>query len=119
MRALDCRFLIFFYEFFFFQDLDKPKRSSGSRTARCGRDRRMAMNKVMSERWRDYTHLAWEISPVLAFFLPVRLKNADTIIEEVCRSVRLKSIPVMHIPVALQYLVTTDSAKNAPEVLFL
>lgn len=73
--------------------------------------------KVMNERWRDYTRLAWEISPVLAVYLPVRLKNADTIIKEVCRLVRLKPIPVMHVPEALQYLVTTESLLNdAPEV---
>ncbi|XP_011307555.1 phosphatidylinositol 4-kinase alpha isoform X2 [Fopius arisanus] len=76
--------------------------------------------KSMNERWRDYTRLAWDISPVLAVFLPVRLRNSDTIIREVCRLVRLKPIPVMHVPEALQYLVTTDSLLNdSPELVFM
>lgn len=71
----------------------------------------------MNERWRDYTRLAWEISPVLAVYLPVRLKKTDSIVKEVCRLVRLKPIPVMHVPEAMQYLVTTESLLNdAPEV---
>ncbi|XP_034943088.1 phosphatidylinositol 4-kinase alpha [Chelonus insularis] len=76
--------------------------------------------KAMNERWRDCTRLAWDISPVLAVFLPVRLKNSDTIIKEVCRLVRLKPVPVMHVPEALQYLVTTDSLLNdAPELVYM
>ena len=74
--------------------------------------------KSMNDRWRDYTRLAWEISPVLAVFLPVRLKNSDTIIKEVCRLVQLQPVSVMHVPEALQYLVTTDTLLNdAPKVL--
>lgn len=73
--------------------------------------------KTMNERWRDYTRLAWDISPVLAVFLPVRLKNSETIVKEVCRLVRLRPVAVMHVPEALQYLVTTDLLLNdAPEV---
>ncbi|CAD6207905.1 GSCOCG00003162001-RA-CDS [Cotesia congregata] len=76
--------------------------------------------KSMNERWRDCTRLAWDISPVLAVFLPVRLKNSDTIIKEVCRLVRLKPVPVMHVPEALQYLVTTDTLLNdAPELVYM
>ena len=75
--------------------------------------------KAMNERWRDYTRLAWDISPVLAVFLPVRLKNSDTIVKEVCRLVRLHPVSVMHVPEALQYLVTTDLLLNdAPEVYY-
>ena len=71
----------------------------------------------MNERWRDYTRLAWEISPVLAVFLPARLKNSETIVKEICRLVQLNPIPVSHLPEALQYLVTTDTLLNdAPEV---
>lgn len=73
----------------------------------------------MNERWRDYTRLAWDISPTLAVFLPVRLKNSETIVKEVCRLVRLRPVSVMHVPEALQYLVTTDLLLNdAPEVFF-
>lgn len=73
----------------------------------------------MNDRWREYTRLAWEISPVLAIFLPVRLKNSEIIIKEVCGLVRLKPVPVMHVPEALQYLVTTDTLLNdVPEVRY-
>ncbi|XP_031784727.1 phosphatidylinositol 4-kinase alpha isoform X2 [Nasonia vitripennis] len=76
--------------------------------------------KSMNERWRDYTRLAWEISPVLAVFLPVRLKNSDTIIREVCRLVQLQPVPAMHVPEALQYLVTTETLLNdAPKLVYM
>lgn len=71
----------------------------------------------MNDRWREYTRLAWEISPILAIFLPVRLKNHEVIIKEICGLVRLKPVPVMHVSEALQYLVTTDTLLNdVPEV---
>lgn len=76
--------------------------------------------KGMNDRWREYTRLAWEISPVFAVFLPVRLKNSDIIIKEVCGLVRSKPVPVMHIPEALQYLVTTETLLNdVPEVRYV
>ncbi|KZC07783.1 Phosphatidylinositol 4-kinase alpha [Dufourea novaeangliae] len=76
--------------------------------------------KGMNDRWREYTRLAWEISPVLAVFLPVRLKNSEIIIKEVCGLVRSKPVPVMHVPEALQYLVTTDTLLNdVPELVYM
>lgn len=75
--------------------------------------------KGMNDRWREYTRLAWEISPILATFLPVRLKNHEVIIKEICGLVRLKPVLVMHVSEALQYLVTTDTLLNdVPEVRF-
>lgn len=66
---------------------------------------------------RENTRLAWEISPVLCVFLPVRLKYADCIVKEVCRLVRANPMVVSHIPEALQYLVTTETLlSDAPEV---
>jgi len=66
---------------------------------------------------RENTRLAWEISPALCVFLPVRLKNTDCIIKEVCRMVRGNPMVVSHIPEALQYLVTTETLlSDAPEV---
>jgi phosphatidylinositol 4-kinase len=66
---------------------------------------------------RENTRLAWEISPALCVFLPVRLKNADCIVKEVCRMVRANPMVVSHIPEALQYLVTTETLlSDAPEV---
>lgn len=76
--------------------------------------------KTINDRWRDYTRLAWDISPVLAVFLPVRLKNSETIVKEVCRLVRLRPVSVMHVPEALQYLVTTDLLlHDAPELVYM
>lgn len=66
---------------------------------------------------RENTRLAWEISPALCVFLPVRLKNTDCIVKEVCRMVRANPMVVSHIPEALQYLVTTETLlSDAPEV---
>lgn len=66
---------------------------------------------------RENTRLAWEISPTLCVFLPVRLKNSDCIVKEVCRLVRSNPMAVSHIPEALQYLVTTEALLiDAPEV---
>lgn len=66
---------------------------------------------------RENTRLAWEINPALCVFLPVRLKNADCIVKEVCRMVRANPMVVSHIPEALQYLVTTETLlSDAPEV---
>ncbi|XP_076762003.1 phosphatidylinositol 4-kinase III alpha isoform X5 [Xylocopa sonorina] len=76
--------------------------------------------KGMNDRWREYTRLAWEISPILAIFLPVRLKNSEVIIKEICGLVRQKPVPVMHVPEALQYLVTTDTLLNdVPELVYM
>ncbi|XP_026685161.1 phosphatidylinositol 4-kinase alpha [Diaphorina citri] len=57
----------------------------------------------------ELTRLAWDISPALAVHLPQTLKNADAIVREVTRLVRLNPPSVMSLPVALQYLVTTDT----------
>lgn len=66
--------------------------------------------KIVAEKmWRDYARLAWEISPVLAVFLPVRLKNSDTIIQEIRDNVQRMPHLVCHVPEALQYLVTTEA----------
>lgn len=77
--------------------------------------------KTVSERTlRDIARLAWDISPTLAVFLPMRLKNADSIVKEVSRLVRLNPTAVSHIPQALQFLVTTDTLLNdAPELVYM
>lgn len=74
--------------------------------------------KTVTEKlWRDTARLAWDISPTLAVFLPLRLKNVESIVKEVSRQVRLNPILVAHIPEALRYLITTDTILNeAPEV---
>lgn len=69
--------------------------------------------KAVTERvWRDTARLAWDISPALAVFLPIRLKNVEGVVKEVSRQVRLNPILVSHIPEALKYLLTTDTILN-------
>ncbi|XP_069357061.1 phosphatidylinositol 4-kinase alpha [Maniola hyperantus] len=69
-------------------------------------------SKPNTERtWRDYTKLAWDISPILAVFLPERLKN-EGIIAEIKRKVQMHPTSVCHIPQALKYLVTTENLLN-------
>lgn len=59
--------------------------------------------------WRDYTRLAWAYNPTLAIYLPQRIRNAESIEDEVTRLVCSDPIAVAHIPEALKYLVTTKT----------
>lgn len=59
--------------------------------------------------WRDYTRLAWCYNPALAIFLPQRIRNAESIEDEVTRLVCSDPIAVSNIPEALKYLVTTKT----------
>lgn len=59
--------------------------------------------------WRDYTRLAWSYNPALAIFLPQRIKNAESVEDEITRLICLDPIAVSHIPEALKYLVTTKT----------
>ncbi|XP_077290371.1 phosphatidylinositol 4-kinase III alpha isoform X2 [Arctopsyche grandis] len=69
-------------------------------------------SKPITEKiWKDYLKLAWEISPTLAVFLPERIKN-EAVIQELGRKVRFDPLAVSHIPLALQYLATTDTLLN-------
>lgn len=70
--------------------------------------------------WRDYTRLAWSYNPALAIFLPQRIRNAESIEEEVARLVCSQPIAVSHIPEALKYLVTTKNLlAEAPELNYI
>ncbi|CAL8078131.1 unnamed protein product [Orchesella dallaii] len=67
--------------------------------------------KSSDKMWRDSVRLAWDISPVLAVYLPRRLKSSDksVVMDEVGHLVRNVPDCVMHIPEALMYLVTSDA----------
>ncbi|XP_045467840.1 phosphatidylinositol 4-kinase alpha [Harmonia axyridis] len=67
---------------------------------------------ITEKQWHDYTRLAWDISPVLAVYLPTRFRMNDAIISEIEHQVRLDPVSVFHIPEALQYLATTDNILN-------
>ncbi|XP_055625261.1 phosphatidylinositol 4-kinase alpha isoform X4 [Toxorhynchites rutilus septentrionalis] len=70
--------------------------------------------------WRDYTRLAWSYNPALAIFLPQRIRNAETIEDEVTRLVCSDSLAAIHIPEALKYLVTTRTLLNeSPELVYM
>ncbi|XP_065089538.1 phosphatidylinositol 4-kinase alpha isoform X1 [Ochlerotatus camptorhynchus] len=70
--------------------------------------------------WRDYTRLAWSYNPALAIFLPQRIRNAETIEDEVTRLVCLDPLAAIHIPEALKYLVTTRTLLNeSPELVYM
>ncbi|XP_041781810.1 phosphatidylinositol 4-kinase alpha isoform X2 [Anopheles merus] len=70
--------------------------------------------------WRDFTRLAWSYNPALAVFLPQRIRNAETIEDEVTRLVCSDPMAAVHIPEALKYLVTTKTVLNeAPELVYM
>ncbi|XP_041457096.1 phosphatidylinositol 4-kinase alpha-like [Lytechinus variegatus] len=62
--------------------------------------------------WRDFAHLAWEVSPHLACQLPVRFKASESLVKEVTRSVRLNPMAVSDLPSAIHFLVTEHSVDS-------
>ncbi|KAL1513897.1 hypothetical protein ABEB36_003236 [Hypothenemus hampei] len=65
---------------------------------------------IKDKQWKDYTQLAWDISPVLAVYLPTRFKtNNEAIISEIRTQVQMNPRSVAHVPEALQYLVTVEA----------
>ncbi|XP_072163702.1 LOW QUALITY PROTEIN: phosphatidylinositol 4-kinase alpha-like [Diadema setosum] len=59
--------------------------------------------------WRDFAHLAWEVSPHLACQLPVRFRASESLVKEVTRMVRLNPMAVSDLPSAIHFLVTEHS----------
>ncbi|KAG8229862.1 hypothetical protein J437_LFUL009137 [Ladona fulva] len=78
-------------------------------------------SKARSDRaGRDIVGLAWDISPALAVYLPVRLKNTEQIVKEVSRLVQLNPLEVFHIADALQYFVKIDTIlRDAHELVHM
>lgn len=64
---------------------------------------------ITEKQWQDYTRLAWDISPVLAIYLPSRFKTNEAIMSEIRHQVSQNPVCVSHIPEALQYLATTNA----------
>ena len=70
-------------------------------------------SQVVSEKqWREYAMFAWDISPQLAVFLPMRFQNSEAVLNEVTRQVSIDSDAVSHIPEAIRYLVTPRSVES-------
>ncbi|XP_062588022.1 phosphatidylinositol 4-kinase alpha-like isoform X3 [Saccostrea cucullata] len=74
-------------------------------------------NPISERQWREYARIAWDISPVLAVYLPHRLKTSETLRREVMRLVRLNPGAVRHIPEAIHFLVSAQSVEaDSPEL---
>ncbi len=63
-------------------------------------------------------HLAWSISPALAFRMACQLRTAAPVVkEEIQRLVQLNPKVVAHIPGAIDYLITRECiTKDLPEL---
>ncbi|KAL3270935.1 hypothetical protein HHI36_021440 [Cryptolaemus montrouzieri] len=67
---------------------------------------------ITEKQWHDYTRLAWDISPVLAVYLPTRFRMNEAIMSEIRHHVQQDPVSVAHVPEALQYLATTENILN-------
>ncbi|XP_052799861.1 phosphatidylinositol 4-kinase alpha-like isoform X2 [Mya arenaria] len=76
-----------------------------------------ASASISDKSWRENARLGWEISPVLAVFMPSRFQNSESLEREIIRQVSLNPIAVSHVPEAIEYLVTPSSLEADSPVL--
>ncbi|KAK3083088.1 hypothetical protein FSP39_013642 [Pinctada imbricata] len=70
-------------------------------------------NQVFTERqMKEHARTAWDISPVLAVYLPSRLSGYESISKEISLLVSLSPGVVSHIPEAIHYLVSPQSVEE-------
>jgi len=63
----------------------------------------------------DMARMAWRISPILAIFLPDRLRNAEVIVREVTRLLRNNPEVRMYLIIAYNaygYIVRSEGSSN-------
>ncbi|KAK6191311.1 hypothetical protein SNE40_003034 [Patella caerulea] len=64
---------------------------------------------LTDKQWKELARLSWDISPILAVFLPSRFRNSLALVKEVTLLVRIHPEAVCHIPEAINFLVTAES----------
>ncbi|KAL3201634.1 hypothetical protein MRX96_042884 [Rhipicephalus microplus] len=70
--------------------------------------------------WVDMVQCAWNLSPLLAVYLPSRFRSSDALRGEVTRLVQANPDLVCHIPEALQYMITPDFVlEDNPDLSYL
>ncbi|CAG2236207.1 PI4KA [Mytilus edulis] len=75
---------------------------------------------IIEKTWREHVRLSWDISPLLAVYLPLRFTNSAMVSREVRRLVRLNPGAVSHIPEAVHFLVTPQSLEaEAKEIVHI
>lgn len=69
--------------------------------------------------WRELVRLAWELSPILAVYLPYRLKHSTvtTLADEVSLLIQQNPQPVAHLSAALRFFLTPQFIENDPPQL--
>ena len=76
--------------------------------------------RQMDKQWRETVRNAWEISPMLAVYLPQRLNCSVVMEKELSRLVRCNPEEVSHIAKALDFFLTRDSiASDSPELTYI
>ncbi|KAK8780519.1 hypothetical protein V5799_018137 [Amblyomma americanum] len=70
--------------------------------------------------WIEMAQCAWNLSPVLAVYLPCRFRSSDALRAEVIRLVQANPDLVCHMPEALQYMITPDFVlEDNPDLSYL
>ncbi|KAH7932980.1 hypothetical protein HPB49_006149 [Dermacentor silvarum] len=70
--------------------------------------------------WVDMAQCAWNLSPMLAVYLPSRFRSSEALRNEVTRLVQANPDLVCHMPEALQYMITPDFVlEDNPDLSYL
>ncbi|XP_059170408.1 phosphatidylinositol 4-kinase alpha-like [Physella acuta] len=67
---------------------------------------------LIEKKWKDMTRVCWELSPILAVYLPFRFRSWETLRKETRDLVCAHPEMVSHVPEALTFLVTADNIED-------